>query len=110
MRSHATAWLMLAASVAAEVLGTLALRHTDGFVRPAPSALALFFYALAIWLMSLSVRQLDIGLAYAIWAGAGTALTAMLGILMYSEPAHLGRLLGIGLIACGVVVLQLDPG
>ena len=69
-------WLLLAASIAAEVVGTLALRHADGFTRALPSAVVAAAYALAIWLMALAVRQLEVGLAYAVWAGAGTALIA----------------------------------
>lgn len=107
MRSPALAWLLLAASVFAEVLGTVALRHADGFTRPIPSILTAAFYAVAIWLMSLSAWQLDIGLAYAIWAGASTALTAVVGIVLFSEPAYAARLLGIAMIIVGVVVLNL---
>ncbi len=107
MRSHALAWLLLVASILAEVLGTVALRHADGFTRPMPSIVTAALYATAIWLMSLSVRQLDVGLAYAVWAGAGTALTAVIGMALFSEPTHASRLLGISLIVVGVVTLHL---
>ena len=101
-------WLQLAASVLAEVLGTLALRHADGFTRFGPSAAVVLAYGAAIWLMSLSVRQLDIGLAYAVWAGCGTALTALLGIACFGEAATPLRLAGLGLIVLGVVALNLS--
>ena len=74
MRSHALAWLLLAASIAAEVVGTIALRYADGFTRLWPSLAVGSLYALAIWLMSLSVQHLEVGLAYAVWAGVGTIL------------------------------------
>lgn len=108
MRSSAFAWLLLAASVLAEVLGTIALRHADGFTRLLPALLTATLYALAIWLMALSVRQLDVGVAYAVWAGAGTALIAIIGMLAFGESAHALRLLGIAMIIAGVVTLNLS--
>lgn len=109
MHSHALAWWLLAASVAAEVVGTIALRHTDGFTRVLPSLAVCSLYGLAIWLMALSVRHLEVGLAYAVWAGAGTALTALVGVLWFGESAHAARLAGIALIVLGVACVNLAP-
>lgn len=67
IRSPASAWLLLSASVLAKVVGTVALSHADGFSRLAPSVLTAALYTLEIWLMSMSLR--DLGLAYATWAG-----------------------------------------
>ena len=108
MSAQAFSWLLLAASVAAEVAGTIALRYADGFTRPVPSLLVTVAYAAAIWLMSLSVRHLEVGLAYAVWAGSGTALTAILGILWFSESMTLLRIGGVALIVVGVVMLNLQ--
>jgi small multidrug resistance pump len=102
-------WLLLAASIAAEVVGTIALRHADGFTRALPSAVTATAYALAIWLMALAVRQLEVGLAYAVWAGAGTALIAVCGVWLFGEAVTLARCLGVAMIVLGVVVLHLDP-
>lgn len=107
MRESSFAWLVLAASVFAEVAGTLALRYADGFTRLVPSAITGLCYLAAIWLMAISVRYLEVGLSYAVWAGSGTALTALLGILWFGESANLLRLLGLGLIIAGVVALNL---
>ena len=101
------AWLALAASVIAEVLGTLALRHADGFTKPLASMAVVICYGLAIWLMSLAIKQLDVGLTYAVWAGSGTALTAALGIVCFDEPAGPVRMAGLGCIVLGVIVLNL---
>lgn len=106
MNSHLLAWLLLAASIAAEVAGTIALRYADGFTRVLPSLAVACFYALAIWLMSISVRHLEIGLAYAVWAGVGTALTAVVGMLWFGEAVHAARLTGVALIVAGVVCLN----
>ena len=108
MRGSTFAWLVLAASVLAEVAGTMALRHSDGFTRLTPALITGFFYAAAIWLMAASVRHLEVGLAYAIWAGSGTALTALLGIVLFGESASPLRLSGLGLIISGVAVLNLS--
>lgn len=108
MRGFTFAWLVLAASVLAEVLGTMALRHSDGFTRLIPSVITGLCYTAAIWLMAVSVRNLEVGLAYAVWAGCGTALTALLGIVLFGESANLLRLSGLGLIISGVVVLNLS--
>lgn len=101
-------WLLLVASIAAEVAGTIALRYADGFTRPVPSLVVVASYAAAIWLMSMAVRHLEVGLAYAVWAGSGTALTAALGILWFSESMTLLRIAGVVMIVIGVVVLNLE--
>ena len=108
MRSHALAWLLLVASIVAEVAGTIALRYADGFTRLLPSLVVGSLYALAIWLMSMSVRHLEVGLAYAVWAGVGTALTALVGIVWFGEASHAARVIGIAFIVLGVVCLNLD--
>ena len=108
MRSHALAWLLLAASIAAEVVGTIALRYADGLTRLWPSLAVGSLYALAIWWMSLSVRQLEVGLAYAVWAWVGTALTAVVGMLWFGESFHPTRLIGLAFVVAGVICLNLD--
>ena len=101
-------WLLLAASVVAEVIGTIALRYADGFTRLVPSLVVATCYAAAIWLMSIAVRQLEVGLAYAVWAGSGTALTAAVGMLWFGESATLLRIGGMATIVVGVVMLNLE--
>lgn len=101
-------WLLLAASVVAEVVGTIALRYADGFTRPFPSLVVGASYAAAIWLMSISVRHLEVGLAYAVWAGCGTALTAVLGIAWFGESMTFQRVAGVVMIVIGVVALNFE--
>lgn len=108
MRDSTFAWLVLAASVLAEVFGTIALRYTDGFTRLLPSAVTALCYATGIWLMAISVRHLEVGLTYAVWAGSGTALTALLGILWFGESAGLLRFAGLSCIVLGVIALNLS--
>jgi len=74
-----------------------------------PSLAVASLYALAIWWMSLSVRYLEVGLAYAVWAGVSTALTAVVvGMLWFGEPFHSTRLIGIAFVVGGVICLNLD--
>lgn len=108
MGSQTQAWLLLAASVAAEVAGTIALRYADGLTRLVPSLVVGASYAMAIWLMSIAVRHLEIGLAYAVWAGSGTVLTAVFGVLLFGESTTLLRISGVALIVVGVVLLSFD--
>lgn len=109
MHFQALARLLLAASIAAEVVGTIALRYADGFTRLWPSLAVGSLYTLVIWLMSLSVRHLEVGLAYAVWAGVGTALTAVVvGMLWFGEAFHSTRLIGLAFVVAGVICLNLD--
>ncbi|MCW5257504.1 QacE family quaternary ammonium compound efflux SMR transporter [Verminephrobacter aporrectodeae subsp. tuberculatae] len=108
MSAQGFSWLLIAASVGAEVAGTIALRFADGLTRPLPSIAVFLSYGVAIWLMSLAVRQLEVGLTYAVWAGSGTALIALIGILCFNESAHTMRLLGFVFIVLGVVTLNVS--
>lgn len=108
MNSQTFAWLVLAASVFAEVLGTLALRYAAGFTKPWPSVAVVTCYACAIWLMSVVVKRLEMGLTYAVWAGAGTALTAILGMIWFGETTSALRFAGLACIVVGVVTLNLS--
>ncbi|WP_293764594.1 SMR family transporter [uncultured Aquitalea sp.] len=104
------AWAMLLASIVAEIIGNLALRQSQGLSRLLPSLASCLCYLSAIWLMGLALRRLDMGLTYAVWAAGGTAGTALLGIWLYGEAAGPMRLAGLGLIAAGVVALNLQGG
>lgn len=108
MNMQTYAWFLLAASVAAEVAGTIALRFADGFTRPGPSVAVGLCYAGAIWLMSIAVKHLEVGLTYAVWAGSGTALTALVGVLWFGESGSPLRVAGLVCIVVGVIVLNLS--
>jgi small multidrug resistance pump len=103
----AMAYLLLAAAILAEIGGTTALKFSDGFTRPWPAVGTLVAYGLSFYLLSLVLKTVPVGTAYAIWSAAGTALIATIGILFFHEPASLARLAGIALVIIGVVVLNL---
>ncbi len=98
---------MLAAAIAAEVAGTTAMKYSEGFTRLWPSLVTVVGYVLAFALLAQTLKTLSIGTAYAIWAGAGTAAVAAIGILWMGESANLVKLAGIALVIAGVVVLNL---
>lgn len=98
---------MLAAAIAAEVAGTTAMKYSEGFTRLWPSLITVVGYVLAFALLAQTLKTLSIGTAYAIWAGAGTAAVAAIGILWMGESAGLAKLAGIALIIAGVVILNL---
>lgn len=100
------AYLWLAAAISSEVVGTLALRSSRGFTQLGPSLVVVVGYGLAFYLLSLALRAIPLGTAYAIWSGAGTAVVAVAGVVLFRERLTVPAVIGIVLIIAGVVVLQ----
>lgn len=98
-------WVLLGISIAAELIGTSCLKLSQGFTRLGPSLGVVAGYGIAFYGMSQSIKSLPVGVTYAIWSGVGTAGAALIGWLIWQEALTAGRLLGIGLIVAGVVVL-----
>lgn len=101
------AFLLLALAIVAEVIGTSALRASQGFSRLLPSLLVVVGYATAFFLMSKALRQLPLGLTYAVWSGVGTALIAVIGRLYFRDTLSWTGVVGIALIILGVALLNL---
>jgi small multidrug resistance pump len=102
------AWIYLAAAIATEVIGTVALRYTDGFTNPGPSVLVVATYGISLWLTALALRELEISLAYAVWAGVGTAAVAVIGMTALGESVNALKLASIALVIGGVVGLNVS--
>lgn len=94
-------------SIFSEVFASSMLKLTNGFKRILPSMGVVVGYGIAFYFFSLTLQSLAIGTAYAIWAGVGTALTAIIGVVFYKELFNYKKLLGILLIIVGVVILNL---
>lgn len=100
-------WLLLGVAIIAEVIATAALKSAEGFTRLGPSILVISGYALAFYCLSLALRTIPVGIAYAIWAGLGTALIVVIAWLLLDQRLDYPALAGIGLIVAGVVVINL---
>jgi small multidrug resistance pump len=100
-------YLMLAAAIAAEVGGTTALKYSDGFSRLWPSVLTVLGYAVSFVLLAQTLKTVQVGTAYAIWSGVGTAAIAMIGVAFLGEGMTTVKAAGMALIIIGVVVLNL---
>lgn len=103
------AYVLLAAAIAAELLGTSLLKATDGFSRPLPTLATLLAYALSFALLAQAVKHIPVGVAYAIWSGLGTAAIVAIGAVFLDEPIDGFKLLGVSLVIVGVVVLYAGP-
>ncbi|WP_404375757.1 DMT family transporter [Vreelandella aquamarina] len=99
-------FVYLILAIVAEVVATSALKASVGFTRPLPSLLVVGGYGLAFYLLSLVLRTLPVGIAYAIWAGLGIVLVTLVGIVVFGEKPDLPAVLGISLIVAGVIILQ----
>jgi small multidrug resistance pump len=99
-------YLYLAIAILAEVIGTSALKASDGFTRPKPSLVVVAGYGVAFYFLSLALQSLAVGVAYAIWSGAGVALVTLIGWRVFKQRLDAAALLGILLIVAGVVVLH----
>ncbi|MGW7267193.1 DMT family transporter [Streptomyces sp. NPDC054842] len=100
-------YLLLAGAIAAEVAATTAMKYSEGFSRLWPSLVTLLGYVIAFALLAQTLKTVSVGTAYAIWAGAGTAVIAAIGMVFLGEGLTAAKLAGIALIIAGVVVLNL---
>lgn len=99
-------YLYLAVAIVAEVIGTSALKAAAGFTRPLPSVVVVIGYGVAFYFLSLALKFIPVGVAYAIWSGVGVALITLIGWLVFRQRLDAPALVGIVLIVAGVVVIQ----
>ncbi len=100
------AWLLLALAIVAEVVGTSALKASEGFTRWVPSVVVVLGYTVAFYCLSLVLKTITVGVAYAIWSGLGVVLITLVAWVVYGQKMDLAAALGMGLIVAGVVVLN----
>ena len=99
-------WIYLVIAIVLEVIATSALKASDGFTRLMPSLVVVAGYAAAFFLLSLTLRTMPVGVVYAVWSGVGVVLITLVGWLVFKQNLDVPALIGIGLIATGVVVLN----
>jgi quaternary ammonium compound-resistance protein SugE len=102
------AWLLIGVSGALEIVFSVLMKASDGFTKPLPSAVAVVAALLSIWVMTISLRTLPLGVSYAVWAGIGTLGAAIAGIVFYAEPLTALKAVFTLLIVVGIVGLQLQ--
>ena len=100
-------WLFLGIAIVAEVTATSALKASEGFSRLWPSAVVVLGYGVAFYFLSLTLRTVPVGVAYAIWSGLGVVLVALLSWWLFGQKLDLAAVLGMGLIVAGVLVMNL---
>ena len=100
------AYLYLGIAIVAEVIATSALKASEGFTRLGPSLVVLLGYGIAFFFLSLTLRTIPTGIAYAIWSGIGIVLISAVGWVWFKQTLDLPAIIGLGLIILGVVVVQ----
>lgn len=99
-------WLLLSAAIVAEVAGTSFLKASEGFTRLGPSLVVVVGYAVAFYLLSLTLKVIPVGVAYAIWSGVGVALIAIIGWIFFGQRLDAPAIIGMAMIVGGVIVLN----
>lgn len=110
MAAPALAWFYLVLAGFAEIGWAVGLKYTEGFTRPLPTVLTVAGMSVSFWLLSLAMRSIPLGTAYAAWTGIGAVGTVVLGMLLFGESRDLARVVCILLIVGGVVGLKLLGG
>ena len=101
------AWLLLLLAIAAEVVGTSCLKLSAGMSRLVPTLIVLAAYGCSMLLLSRVVQTIPLGITYALWSGIGIVAIVLVGLFAYRQVPSAGQLVGIGLIAGGVVIVNL---
>jgi small multidrug resistance pump len=101
-------WLYLGFAILTEVSGTTMMKLSRGFERPQFFAIALVCYLGTLSMLTLALKGLPMGVVYAVWAGVGTSLAALVGLVVFKEPLTAMRLGGVALVAAGVVLINLQ--
>ncbi|MCZ8078425.1 MAG: multidrug efflux SMR transporter [Fuscovulum sp.] len=100
------AWLIVLIAGLLETGWALGLKYSDGFSKPIPSVLTILGAIASFWLLSIAMKELPVGTAYAVWVGIGAVGTAVLAVFLFGDPVSLWRVIGILLILAGIIALK----
>ena len=100
-------WVYLVFAILFEVFGTTSMKLSNGFSKFLPSVLIFLFYGLSLTSLTIALKKIDVGTAYAIWSGLGTVLIALIGVVYFKEHFNIVKIISIGLIIIGVIGLNL---
>lgn len=101
------AWALIVVAGLLETGWALGLKYSEGFTRPIPSVITIVASLASFWLLSLAMKDLPVGTAYAVWVGIGVFGTAVMAMVLFGEPVNLLRVMGLGLILAGIAALKL---
>jgi small multidrug resistance pump len=101
-------YYLLLLAIAFEVCGTTCMKLSDGFSKLIPSIMIFVFYAASFSVFTLALKRLDVSIAYAIWAGLGTALITVIGIFWFKEPVNALKMISLIVVVAGIVGLNLS--
>ena len=99
--------VILSIGILFEVLGTVCMKYAEGFTKIIPSVLVFVFYGISLAALVFLLQKMQVSIAYAIWASAGTALIAVLGIIFFKEPVTVAKLISLAFIIIGILGLEL---
>ena len=100
-------WIYLGLAIASEVTATASLKASEGFTKLVPSIVVLVGYSAAFYFLSLTLEDIPIGVAYAVWSGVGVAAITLISVFYMDQKIDAAGVVGIGLIVIGVIVLRL---
>jgi small multidrug resistance pump len=103
-------WLLLFVAIVSEVGGTTSMKLSDGFSRLGPSVAMVVLYCISFVFLTYALKYIDVGVAYALWAGLGTALVAGVGFVYFGEALTVAKVASLSLIVAGVIGLNLSGG
>ncbi|MNO99196.1 Multidrug resistance protein EbrB [compost metagenome] len=103
-------WIYLLLAIVFEVAGTTSMKLSEGFTKPVPSILLVVFYVGSLAFLTLTLKQIEVSIAYAIWSGMGVIIITTIGFIYFKESLSVLKILAIVLIIIGVVVLNLTEG
>lgn len=103
-------WLFLGIAIVSEVIATSALKSSEGFSRLWPTIIVITGYGTAFYFLSLTLKTIPVGIAYAIWSGLGIVLVSLIAWLGFGQKLDLAAIIGIGFIIAGVLIMNLFSG
>ncbi|ADI73849.1 small multidrug resistance protein [Methanohalobium evestigatum Z-7303] len=101
-------YIMLLLGIIFEVFGTTCMKLSEGFARTIPSILIFVFYAISFTFVTFALKKIDVSVAYAIWAGFGTALITIIGIFWFKEPMNLLKMVSLLVVVIGIMGLHIS--
>lgn len=99
-------WIYLSIAIFAEIIATTALKKADGFNVLGPSIVTISGYAIAFYFLSLSLKHIPVGVAYAVWSGVGIVAISLIGLILFKQRLDTAGMIGVGFIVAGVLILN----